>query len=121
MERRRHTRKYLEGELPPDRSFYFKGPDGKLNLRAQNLALFMQIADGVDDATWLHHLRNGDYSRWLRTMIKDEPLAAEVNRIEKLKDVSAAQSRDVVRSAIEERYALPSAQPTPASPEQTAE
>ena len=49
-------RKYAEGELPPDRSFYFRGPDGKLNLRAQNLALFLQIADGVDDETWLHHL-----------------------------------------------------------------
>src|SRR5438270_580750 len=28
-ERRRHTRKYAEGELPPDRSFYFRGPEGK--------------------------------------------------------------------------------------------
>lgn len=33
IERQRHTRKYAEGELPPDRSFYFRGPDNKLNLR----------------------------------------------------------------------------------------
>ncbi len=39
VERRRHRRKYAEGELGPDRSFYFRGPDGKLNLRAQNLQL----------------------------------------------------------------------------------
>src|SRR6185295_14791664 len=34
---RRHRRKYAEGDLGPDKSFYFQGPDGKLNLRAQNL------------------------------------------------------------------------------------
>ena len=60
---RRHTRKYAEGELDEDRSFYFRGTQGRLNLRAQNLALFLQIAEGVDDPTWLHHLRAGDYSR----------------------------------------------------------
>jgi hypothetical protein len=29
-----HVRKYAAGELGPDRSFYFRGPDGRLNLRA---------------------------------------------------------------------------------------
>src|SRR5262245_12249648 len=55
-ERRRHRRKYAEGALPPDQSFYFRGPEGKLNLRAQNLNIFLQMADGVDDDTWLYHL-----------------------------------------------------------------
>jgi HAD superfamily hydrolase (TIGR01484 family) len=32
---RRHIRKYAEGDLGEDRSFYFRGPDEKLNLRAQ--------------------------------------------------------------------------------------
>src|SRR5439155_1140228 len=36
-ESKRHSRKYAEGNLGPDRSFYFRGPDGKLNLRASNL------------------------------------------------------------------------------------
>src|SRR5512147_922046 len=69
--RRRHIRKYAEGQLGEDKSFYFRGPDNRLNLRAQNLNMFVQIAEGVDDATWLHHLRAGDYSRWLRDAIKD--------------------------------------------------
>jgi hypothetical protein len=56
-ERRRHRRKYAEGELPPDRSFYFRGPDRKLNLRAQNLKIFLQMAEGIDEATWRHHPR----------------------------------------------------------------
>ncbi len=58
-ERRRHQRKYAEGDLGPERSFYFRGADGKLNLQAQNLLIFMQIADGVDDETWMYHLKRG--------------------------------------------------------------
>ena len=69
-ERRRHIRKYAEGQLGEDKSFYFRGPDNRLNFRAQNPSMFVQ-ADGVNDATWLHHLRAGDYSRWLRDAIKD--------------------------------------------------
>jgi hypothetical protein len=49
-----------------DKSFYFRGPAGNLNLRAQNLVLFNQMAEGVDDETWLYHLRRGDHSRWFR-------------------------------------------------------
>src|SRR5439155_17447961 len=52
----RHVRKYAEGELPPDRSFYFRGPEKKLNLRAQNLKTFEQLAEGVDDAAERHRL-----------------------------------------------------------------
>ena len=63
-QRRRHLRKYAEGDLGADRSFYFRGGDGKLNLKAQNLIIFMQIADGIDDKTWEYHLRRGDYSQW---------------------------------------------------------
>ncbi len=106
-ERRRHRRKYAEGELPPDRSFYFCGPNGQLNLRAQNLILFRQMAEGVDDATWLYHLRQGDYSRWIETAIKDQLLAGVVHRIEEEFSLSAEDSRRRVARAIEERYTLP--------------
>ncbi|MDP8956424.1 MAG: HAD-IIB family hydrolase [Actinomycetota bacterium] len=104
-ELQRHRRKYAQGELG-DRSFYFRGPDGKLNLRAQNLELFLQMADGVDDETWLHHLRQHDYSKWLRDAIKDEELAREANAIEE-QNLSADQSRARIRKVIEQRYTLP--------------
>jgi HAD superfamily hydrolase (TIGR01484 family) len=101
---RRHTRKYAEGELGEDRSFYFRGPDGVLNIRAQNLRLFLQIADGVDDATWLHHLRAGDYSRWLAESIKDAELAREVAVIEENEALNAGESRMRVKNAIDRCY-----------------
>ena len=104
-ERRRHRRKYAEGELRPDLCFYFRGPEGKLNLKAQNLAIFLQIADGVDDATWLFHLRNGDIARWFRDVIKDPELALQVELMER-GDVNADESRKHIRSEIEQRYIL---------------
>jgi HAD superfamily hydrolase (TIGR01484 family) len=106
-ERRRHIRKYAEGLLIPERSFYFRGPEGKLNLRAHNLVLFLELAEGVDDDTWLHHLRRGDYSRWFGGVIGDEGLAGEAREIEARPDLSAAESRERIREAIERRYTQP--------------
>jgi hypothetical protein len=111
MERQRHSRKYAVGELPPDRSFYFRGPEGKMNLRAQNLMLFLQLADGVDDETWQFHLNQGDYSAWFRDCIKDENLAAVATRIEGL-HATAAESRSLIRTAVEQDYTIP-ASPMP--------
>ena len=106
-DRQRHRRKYAEGELPEDRSFFFRGPDNLLNLRAHNLILFMQLAEGVDEKTWLHHLRRGDYSKWMSEGIKDSHLAETIRRIEQQPSISAERSRQMVRSAIEERYTVP--------------
>ncbi len=106
-ERHRHSRKYAEGELEPGRSFYFRGRDGKLNLRAQNLMLFLQLADGVDDETWNYHLHNGDYSRWFRENIKDEELAREAEEAEQEPDLSPAETRARIKESIEHRYTQP--------------
>jgi hypothetical protein len=103
-DRRRHRRKYSEGELGEDKSFYFRGPENRLNLRAQNLELFMQLADGVDDETWRHHLRQHDVSRWFRTAIKDDALADEALEVEEQADLPPTDSRARIRSAIQHRY-----------------
>ena len=106
-ERRRHRRKYAEGEISAERSFFFRGPEDKLNLRAQNLVTFLQLSDGVDDETWLHHLRRGDYSYWFREVIGDEELSEEAAEIERARALSPAESRARIRAAVEERYTSP--------------
>ena len=45
----RRSRKYANRPVKPDRGFFFRRPHGKLNLRAQNLMIFLQLMDGVDD------------------------------------------------------------------------
>lgn len=106
-QRRRHVRKYAEGMLIPERSFYFRGPDDKLNLRAHNLVLFLEIAEGVDEDTWLFHLRRGDYSTWFRDVIGDATLADEAREIEADEALSAADSFEGIRKAVEQRYTQP--------------
>jgi hypothetical protein len=87
-------------------SFYFRGPHGKHNLKAQNLSIFCQIADGIDEGTWLFHLRRGDYSRWLREVIKNEEVARAVEGVERRTDLAPPETRSLVRRAIESRYTL---------------
>lgn len=100
-------RNYAEGNLGDDRCFYFRGEDGKLNLKAQNLIMFIQLAAGVDDRTWFYHLHQQDYSNWLQNSIKDKTLAEEVSQVEKTLDISIEESRDRIKVAIEKRYTLP--------------
>ena len=106
-ELRRHRRKYAAGELGEDKSFYFRGPEKKLNLRAHNMNMFAQLAEGVDEATWAHHLRNSDYSRWLRDSVKDNAIAEEVATIEKDRALKPAESRTQIIDAIRKHYTAP--------------
>ena len=97
-ERIRHHRKYAEGDVRYQ-SFYFRGPTGKHNLKAQNLNVFCQIAEGIGEETWIFHLR--------RNVIKNRDLAAAVEDIERRIDLDPAQTRALVCAAIEARYTLP--------------
>ncbi|MGE5616614.1 MAG: HAD-IIB family hydrolase [Bacillota bacterium] len=105
--RNRHVRKYAEGELGKDLSFYFRGPDNRLNLRAQNLMIFAQLADGVDDATWEHHRRHHEYSGWFRRVIKDSELADEAANAEADEHLDAGESRRRIIDAVQRRYTAP--------------
>ncbi|MCC7528218.1 MAG: HAD-IIB family hydrolase [Candidatus Melainabacteria bacterium] len=107
LKQQRHLRKYAEGNLGSQRSFYFTGPAGRLNIRCQNLIFFMQVAEGIDEETWLYHLRRGDYSSWFRNVIADECLAADTQRLEQNHELSANESRSSIKSLIERRYTLP--------------
>jgi hypothetical protein len=111
-ERKRHLRKYAAGNLGPDRSFYFRGPKDKLNLKAPNLFQFLQLADGVDDETWEFHRTKGDFSNWVRQQIKDNQLADELAEIEEDRDAEPKDTRAAVRAAIEARYTLPADEPS---------
>lgn len=71
-------------------------PDGVLRPRS-----------GVDDDTWLFHLGRGDYSAWLGGQIKDPDLASEVAAVEQAAQLTSADSRRLVREAIDRRYMLP--------------
>ncbi len=111
-ERVRHSRKYAEGSVGPERSFIFSGPNAKLSLKAQNLVVFLQMADGVDDETWMYHLHQEDFSRWFRDAIKDDELSAEAAQVEGQDNANPKESRAAIRAAVEKRYTLPADKPS---------
>jgi HAD superfamily hydrolase (TIGR01484 family) len=104
---KRHARKYADGDVGADRSFWFRGPEKALKLRAHNLSTFLQMGEGVDDRTWLHHLHAGDYSRWFRDAIKDADLAAEVAAVETDRSLSPHESRASIKDIVDRRYTAP--------------
>lgn len=103
---RRHQQKYALGELGADKSFYFTGPNKKMNLRAQNMNLFAQLAEGIDEETWTYHLRAHDYSKWIRDSVKDEALSDEIKSIEDAK-LPPAESRERFLDAVRKHYTAP--------------
>jgi hypothetical protein len=89
--------------MDPAHRFYFRGPNNALNLTAQNLRVFMQIGEGVDDDTWLFHLRSGDYAQWFREIVKDDDLAQRAQSCAAA-DLSAAESRARIFEFIRQKY-----------------
>jgi hypothetical protein len=87
-----------------------------LNLRALNLSTFLQMAAGVDDETWLHNLRAGEYSSWFSQAIKDlsghhslELLQRGINRVpgmaaDAVCDHSRIEQAWVVKTCRVDRY-----------------
>jgi hydroxymethylpyrimidine pyrophosphatase-like HAD family hydrolase/GTPase SAR1 family protein len=98
----RHKRKYATGDMG-DNSFFFRGPEHKLSLKANNLHTFMQMGSGVDDKTWLYHLHRNDYTNWFRASVKDEKLALRVEK-SGAKDEDAATSRQIIFKLINDHY-----------------
>jgi HAD superfamily hydrolase (TIGR01484 family) len=105
-ERIRHHRKYAKGNLRYS-SFFFRGPSDKQNLMAQNLMVFSQIAEGIDEETWLFHLYRGDYARWFRNVIRDPQLADVATEVQQRKGLLPREARRLICEAIKARYTLP--------------
>ncbi|MFN0056025.1 MAG: HAD hydrolase family protein [Planctomycetales bacterium] len=103
-EHQRHRHQYFDGEMDPANQFYFRGPKGLLKLAAGNLRTFMQLADGVDDETWIYHLQRGDYADWFRTAIQDEKLAVLAEQLHRTDGVSAKESRKRISELIQKLY-----------------
>jgi len=102
---KRHKKKYAAGDMQ-ENSFYFTGPSQKLKLKANNLMMFMQMAEGIDDDTWTYHLGRKDYSNWFRSSLHDDELADFTEKIENGQTDPAA-SKESVLNLIKERYTAP--------------
>ena len=102
---KRHKKKYAAGDMQGN-SFYFTGAGKKLNLKANNLMLFIQMAEGVDDDTWMYHLGKKEYSDWFRNAVHDDELADMTAKIEE-NETDPATSKEAILRLVKERYTAP--------------
>jgi hypothetical protein len=67
----------------------------------------------VDDETWEHHLRGGDYAQWFQDCVKDDELAAAAKQVAALNNIGPEESREMIRAAIERDYIVVPTSPMP--------
>ncbi len=93
-ERARHLRKYAAGNLGPERSFYFRGPEGKLNLKASKPVHLPATGRrrGRRDVG-ISPREQGDFSKWAAEQIKDKQLAADLAEVEANKKAGPKDTR----------------------------
>jgi len=101
---KRHKRKYTTGVMEYN-SFFFRGPENKLNLKAYNINVFAQLAEGVDEKTWLYHLKKNDYSGWFKNALHDPTLAGLIYEVEQTND-NAESSKQAILKFIKETYTV---------------
>lgn len=104
----RHWHKYLSGQVPAPRRFFFRSNGGFTGGLAGNLSEFHREIRRARADTLHHHLRQGDFSAWVRDVIGDEPLATRLRGIERWCQTEDSPQLEVGRRAvlraIEQRY-----------------
>jgi hydroxymethylpyrimidine pyrophosphatase-like HAD family hydrolase len=97
----RHKKKYATGDMSYN-SFIFKGPENKQHLVANNLMMFVHLAEGIDAETWLYHLGRKDFSRWFEHTVHDAELAEAAREAERMNDVAASKKHII--DNVNQRY-----------------
>ncbi|MGH4007158.1 MAG: HAD hydrolase family protein [Pseudonocardiaceae bacterium] len=78
----RHHHKYTDTDLPAERGFHFRTGHGRTGAVATNLRQFLTELQRCDPVVIRHHAGNGDFSRWVRNVLRDPVLAARMRQIE---------------------------------------
>jgi hypothetical protein len=102
----RHREKYVDVPVPDPHAFVFTHRNMS-NLRASTLKEFVVALDTLAGEALEAHARRGDFSRWLREVFGDYPLALEVHALEE----RCRKDRDptvvpAIASAVRGRYDL---------------
>jgi hydroxymethylpyrimidine pyrophosphatase-like HAD family hydrolase len=103
----RHRAKYLEVPLAAEHAFVFTCNGHQLGPRARTLKEFVTLQARLPDAALEGHARRGDFSRWIRNVFGDEPLAVQIRRVEKdFRDGRIANLTESLAAPIHQRYEL---------------
>jgi hydroxymethylpyrimidine pyrophosphatase-like HAD family hydrolase len=110
----RHREKYVDVPVPEARAFAFTGTGIPDEPRARTLKEFVVALDTLPRSVLEGHARRGDYSRWLRDVFGDYPLALEVGAAEdRCRDERDPAAVSAIASAVRGRYDLAPGVETP--------
>jgi hypothetical protein len=103
----RHHHKYIDADLPPERGFHFRTEHERTGVVATNLRQFLTVIQHCDPAVIRHHVHHGDFSRWVRDVLRDPGLADQLRDIEhRVAEGGIESIRSQLTDAISARYML---------------
>jgi hypothetical protein len=103
----RHRAKYLEVPLPAEHAFVFTCNGHQFGPRARTLKEFVTLQARLPAAVLEGHARRGDFSRWIRNVFGDEPLAVEIRQVEKdFRQGRIANLSESLAAPIHQRYEI---------------
>jgi hypothetical protein len=103
----RHRAKYLEVPLPAEHAFVFTCDGHQFGPRARTLKEFVTLQARLPAAALEGHARRGDFSRWIRNVFGDEPLAVEIRQVEKdFRQGRIANLSESLAAPIHQRYEI---------------
>jgi hydroxymethylpyrimidine pyrophosphatase-like HAD family hydrolase len=79
----RHRSKYLEVPMHEDQAFVFTCNGGPIGKTARTLKEFVTMLEQVPAASLDGHICHSDFSRWIADVFGDQPMAAEIRKVER--------------------------------------
>jgi hydroxymethylpyrimidine pyrophosphatase-like HAD family hydrolase len=99
-----HARKYADTRLAEEKAFHFV--DAGMPLIAYNMLEFHEAIRTAPMASLRHHLRAGDFSRWVGEVIGDQQLARGLRKVERSTPAAANPDRAEILAHIEDHYLI---------------
>ena len=79
---RRHWHKYTDASLPADKQFYFRNGHDQIFASAGNVRQLRDTLHDCPDSVIVHHVQSHDLSRWIRSVLANPALAAQISNVE---------------------------------------
>jgi hypothetical protein len=101
----RHRKKYADCQVPIERRFFFRRPEGAVVAEADSLENFRRVVRATDGAVLDHHAGRGDFSRWVLDVFSDRELARQIRKAEaRWRRGEIADLRSIIDRLIAFRY-----------------
>jgi hydroxymethylpyrimidine pyrophosphatase-like HAD family hydrolase len=114
----RHRRKYFDVPMTTDQGFVFTWKGERVAGPALTLRDLVCLLASSPAKVLAEHARRGDFSRWIKNVLRDHRLASSIGAVERQYELGHIDDLSVaLRERIQERYNLAAESNTQASPE----